>query len=118
MSAEAPAGVSAWQDALTGFERFYDALEDAVCEGDADAVLALVEARGDAIAELQRGLNGEQLPPPEAARLASREAETTAMLERFSGEILAQLVESRQHRSAMARYAEAERGAATAEDSR
>lgn len=118
MSPDVPPSPSSLQDALAAFEGFYDALEVAVLEGDAEAVQTLVDGRAEALAALQRVLAGEPLPRADAERVAGREAETTALLEQFSRDILAQLLESRQHRQALARYAETERGAEQPEESR
>jgi hypothetical protein len=95
-------------EALVVFERFYDAIDEALAESDADQVERLVAERQGALSRLLEALGGRRLPEAESARVAAREADTTAELERFSREILAQLLESRQHAHARARYAQTE----------
>jgi len=95
------------QTALIRFESFYEALDVALDEGDAEQVAELVDARAAAVEALLDAYQGAPLPEALREQLAAREAELTARMITYYDELAEALGDQQRRSQATRRYASA-----------
>ncbi|MGM0577155.1 MAG: hypothetical protein ACQEXJ_15630 [Myxococcota bacterium] len=92
-------------EAVAALEANYDDLDEALDAQDAEAVDAVVSARGEAVTRLRAACGDAPLPEPIRERLAAREEAAQARMKDFDARVRERLHDGSRRAHATRRYA-------------